>query len=106
MEERVWSENSVFELINTDYVLISLYVDDKRELPELEQYVSETTGKSIETIGNKWSDFQMTHYKANAQPYYVLLGKSEEKLNEPIGYTPDVEVYTSWLKEGLEVYKN
>ena len=105
MEERVWSEQSVFDLINNDYVLISLYVDDKRELPEEEQYISETTGKSIETIGNKWSDFQTVHYKANAQPYYVLLGKSEEQLNAPIGYTSDVEVYAKWLKEGVDNYK-
>ncbi|MGB1269593.1 MAG: protein-disulfide reductase DsbD family protein [Flavobacteriaceae bacterium] len=105
MEERVWSEKEVFDLINNDYVLISLYVDDKRQLPKSEQYVSETTGKSIETIGNKWSDFQTVNYKANAQPYYVLLGKNEEKLNAPIGYTPDVEVYTSWLQEGVENYK-
>lgn len=105
MEERVWSEPEVFNLINNQYILISLYVDDKRELPESEQYVSETTGKSIETIGNKWSDFQMTHYKANAQPYYVLLGKTEEQLNAPVGYTSDIEVYASWLKDGLNNYK-
>jgi thiol:disulfide interchange protein DsbD len=105
MEERVWSEPEVFNLINNDYVLISLYVDDKRDLPKEEQYVSETTGKTIETIGNKWSDFQTVHYKANAQPYYVLLGKSEEQLNAPIGYTSDVEVYAAWLKEGLGNYK-
>jgi thiol:disulfide interchange protein DsbD len=104
MEERVWSEQQVFDLINNDYVLISLYVDDKRELPEEEQYISKTTGKSIETIGNKWSDFQTVHYKANAQPYYVLLGKSEEKLNAPIGYTSDVDAYAKWLKEGLANY--
>lgn len=105
MEERVWSEPEVFNLINNDFVLISLYVDDKRELPESEQYISETTRKSIETIGNKWSDFQTVHYKANAQPYYVLLGKEENQLNAPIGYTSDVEVYASWLKEGLDNYK-
>jgi thiol:disulfide interchange protein DsbD len=104
MEERVWSEKTVLDLINNDYILISLYVDDKRELPKNEQYISETTGKSIETIGNKWSDFQTVHYKANAQPYYVLLGKSGEKLSDPIGYTPDVNVYASWLKEGLNKY--
>ena len=106
MEERVWSEKEVFDLINNDYVLISLYVDDKRELPKSEQYVSETTGKSIETIGNKWSDFQTVHYKANAQPYYVLLDNSENQLNTPIGYTSDVEVYAKWLKEGIDNYKN
>jgi thiol:disulfide interchange protein DsbD len=105
MEERVWSEQPVFDMINNDYVLISLYVDDKRELPKEEQYVSKTTGKSIETIGNKWSDFQTVHYKANAQPYYVLLGQSEKQLNAPIGYTSDVVVYAKWLEEGIDNYK-
>ncbi len=105
MEERVWSDPKVFNLIHDEYILISLYVDDKRDLPKEEQYVSEVTGKSIETIGNKWSEFQTIHYKANAQPYYVLLDNEGKNLNEAIGYTPNVETYSAWLKEGLKEYK-
>ncbi|MCL6221009.1 protein-disulfide reductase DsbD family protein, partial [Zunongwangia pacifica] len=71
MEERVWPDPQILQILKEDVVLISLYVDDKRELPEEEQYTSETTGKEITTIGNKWSDFQIREYKANAQPYYV-----------------------------------
>jgi len=105
MEERVWSEPEIFNKLNNDVVLISLYVDDKRDLPKDEQYVSETTGKEIETIGNKWSDFQAVKYKANAQPYYVLVDTQENNLIEPVGYTSDVEEYNTWLKTGIENFK-
>src|SRR5690606_17367199 len=91
MEDYVWSDERVLSILNKEVVLISLYVDYKKELPENEQYVSETTGKKIKTIGNKWSDFQITKYKANAQPYYVLMDLNEENLNDPVGYTPDIE---------------
>lgn len=101
MEERVWSEPRVQEALKNDLVLVSLYVDDKRKLPESQQYVSETTGKEIETIGNKWSDFQISRYKANAQPYYVLLDHNEQKLIAPSAYEPDAEEFYSWLKKGI-----
>ncbi|NDV17771.1 thioredoxin fold domain-containing protein, partial [Muricauda sp. TY007] len=105
MEERVWSEPQILEILNNEVVLVSLYVDDKRELPEDRQYVSAATGKRIRTIGNKWSDFQIREYRANAQPYYVLVDHEGEKLNEPVGYTPDVEAYGSWLELGLENFE-
>ncbi|HLV45725.1 MAG TPA: cytochrome c biogenesis protein CcdA [Flavobacterium sp.] len=101
MEDYVWSEEEVLSKIKNDYVLISLYVDDKKPLPEDEQYISETTGKKIRTIGNKWSDFQIEKYQMNAQPYYVLLDENENQLAEPVGYTPDVEEYANWLQSGL-----
>ncbi|GAA4308266.1 thioredoxin family protein [Christiangramia aestuarii] len=102
MEERVWSEPQVLDILKNDVVLVSLYVDDKRKLPESEQYVSETTGKEIETIGNKWSDFQISRYKANAQPYYVLIDHDEKNLITPSAYEPDADEYYNWLKKGLE----
>ncbi|NDI99017.1 DUF255 domain-containing protein [Flavobacterium sp. LaA7.5] len=102
MEDYVWSDERILSILKNDVVLISLYVDYKKELPESEQYISETTGKKIKTIGNKWSDFQITRYKANAQPYYVLINLEEENLNDPIGYTPDIEEYETWLKSGIE----
>ncbi|MCQ0112127.1 protein-disulfide reductase DsbD family protein [Zhouia amylolytica] len=105
MEERVWSEDQILNILNNDIVLISLYVDDKRPLPESEQYVSDVTGKNIKTIGNKWSDFQITKYKANAQPYYVLVDNDGNNLNDPVGYTPDVDDYEAWLKDGISNYK-
>ena len=101
MEERVWSDDKVLDILKNEIVLVSLYVDDKRALPENEQYVSETTGKKVKSIGNKWSDFQIKKYKANAQPYYVLLDHNGENLNEYSAYNPDIEVYLAWLKEGI-----
>ena len=106
MEERVWPEPQVQQVLRDELILISLYVDDKKELPEAEQYVSETTGKKITTIGNKWSDFQIKHYKANAQPYYVLIDNEGENLNDPRAYDPDVDSYLSWLQEGIKNYNN
>ena len=105
MEERVWANPHILGILNRDIVLISLYVDDKRMLPKNEQYTSETTGKRIKSIGNKWSDFQIKNYQANAQPYYVLMSLGEENLNPPIGYTPDIEEYKKWLVEGIGNFK-
>ena len=101
MEERVWANPHILEILNKEIILVSLYVDDKRLLPESEQYTSETTGKRIKSIGNKWSDFQIKEYQANAQPYYVLIDLEEEELNTPIGYTPDIEEYKKWLIDGV-----
>jgi len=105
MEERVWSDTKVLEVLKNDIVLISLYVDDKRSLPENEKYTSETTGKKIKSIGNKWSDFQIKKYKANAQPYYVLLDHGGKNLNEYSAYDPNIESYLAWLKEGIGNFK-
>jgi len=104
MEEHVWSEIDVLGKLQNEVVLISLYVDDKKYLPENEQYVSKTTGKKIETIGNKWSDFQIEKYQANAQPYYIVLDNQGNNLNEPVGYTPDKDEYLTWLTEGITNY--
>lgn len=104
MEDYVWSEATVLSILKEDVVLISLYVDDKKELPENEQYVSKTTGKKIKTVGNKWSDFQIEKYQANAQPYYIVLDNEGNSLNTPVGYTPEISEYENWLKEGISKY--
>lgn len=105
MEDYVWSKPEVLSLLRDKVVLISLYVDDKRELPENEKYTSKTTGKEIKTIGNKWSDFQITNYKANAQPYYIVLDNSGNRLTDPVGYTPDANEYKVWLDSGIAKIK-
>jgi thioredoxin-related protein len=105
MEDYVWSKPEILSILKKEVVLISLYVDDKRELPANEKYVSKETGKEIKTVGNKWSDFQITHYKANAQPYYIVLDTEGKKLNEAIGYTPDTVEYENWLKSGISKLK-
>ncbi len=105
MEELVWSDSKVLGVLNNDVVLISLYVDDKKELPESEQYVSETTGKKIKTIGNKWSDLQIKTYKANAQPFYVIVDHKSASLAEPSAYNPNIEEYYNWLQSGIKNFK-
>jgi len=101
MEDFVWSDAMIQSILKNDVVLISLYVDEKQELPESDKYVSKETGRKIKTKGNKWSDFQITRYKANAQPYYIILDSEGKDLNEPVGYTPDITEYESWLKSGI-----
>ena len=104
MEERVWSDPQVLQILKNKIVLVSLYVDDKRKLPENERYTSETTGRKVKTIGNKWSDFQIKKYKANAQPYYVLLDHNGDNLNNYSAYDPDIENYLLWLEEGISSF--
>lgn len=105
MEELVWSDSKVLGVLKNDVVLISLYVDDKKELPENEQYVSETTGKKIKTIGNKWSDLQIKTYKANAQPFYVIVDHNSANLAEPSAYNPDIDNYYNWLNKGIKNFR-
>jgi len=102
MEDKVWSQPTVLNLLRDKFVIISLYVDDKKELPENEQYKSPTTGKTIKTIGNKWSDYQITRYHANAQPYYIVLDSEGIDTNKPVGYVPNVDEYKAWLESGLK----
>jgi thiol:disulfide interchange protein DsbD len=71
MENNVWSDAMILPILNNEVVLISLYVDDKRDLPESEQFISKT-GSEIETVGDKWTDFMISKYKTNTQPLYVL----------------------------------
>ena len=104
MEEKVWSLPQVLPILKGDIVLISLYVDDRTPLPKDEIYET-ANGKTIDTYGKKWSDFSITKYKANIQPYYILMGHNEENLNEPVGYTPDVEEYKAWLEDGIAKFK-
>ncbi len=104
MEENVWSKPKILSILKNKVVLVSLYVDERTELPKNEQYVSKFSGKNIETIGDKWSEMETYIYKNNSQPYYVILNHKEEKLNEPVGYTPDIDEYYKWLIEGIEEF--
>lgn len=107
MENNVWSETPVLNLLKNDIVLISLYVDDKRPLPKSEQTVSED-GSEITTIGDKWTEFMITKYKTNTQPLYVMIDLKGDNLNPETpttSYNPDAEVYEKWLKEGIANFK-
>lgn len=108
MEEIVWSNPSIMPYFENDYVLISLYVDDKRELPDSQKIKVERLGGGFRTLtnfGHKWAHFQTEFFQSNSQPFYVLLspdGKTE--LAPKVGYTPDAKDYESFLKSGLEAF--
>ncbi len=106
MEDNVWSDPEILKRLREDYVLISLYVDDKTKIAEDKQEISTVDGKKVKTIGKKWSDLQTTVYKTNSQPYYILLDNHANKLAQPRGYTPSIETYKQFLDEGLCRYKN
>jgi thiol:disulfide interchange protein DsbD len=108
MEENVWPTAPVYPTLSKDYVLISLYVDDKRELPEDQQIVVNTTNgytRKLRTIGNKWSHFQTEYFATNTQPYYVLLTPNGQVLAQPRGYTPDEATYGAFLNCGKAAFK-
>ena len=109
MEEHIWPKASIKSYFENDYVLISLYVDDKKELPEDQKLTVERLGggtRVLENYGHKWAHFQTQFFQSNSQPYYVLLD-SEGKtiLNQPVGYTPDEVDYKAFLDCGLEVFE-
>lgn len=106
MEQNVWVKPKVLDVLKNDVVLISLYVDDKRELPDNEIVDSKLKpGKKLKYIGQKWSELQTIKYKANTQPMYVLMDHNEENLIAPVAYTPDVDEYHNWLEKGINNFK-
>ncbi|WP_320113466.1 cytochrome c biogenesis protein CcdA [Draconibacterium orientale] len=105
MEDNVWVKQEVKNMFLEDYVVVSLYVDLKTKLPEEEQYVSETTGRKVRSIGNKWTDFQISRFHRNTQPYYVVLDENENQIGEGYSYDPDPEDFIEWLNEGLTKFK-
>lgn len=104
MEENVWSDAEILKILKNEIVLISLYGDDQRELPKEEQYISKS-GSEVTTIGKKWREYQIERYNINAQPYYVVLDAEGKDISKPVGYTPDVQEYKTWLKEGISKFK-
>jgi len=107
MENNVWPETDILPLLKNEVVLISLYVDDKRDLPKEQQFISKTTGSEIETIGDKWTDFMISQYKTNTQPLYVLTDHDGNSLNSQIPTISYVgrDEYLAWLKTGIANFK-
>jgi thiol:disulfide interchange protein len=109
MEEQVWSTSHVYEILSEDYVIISLYVDDKKKLPKDKQFQylrQNGTVKAIETVGDKWATLQTINFQNNSQPYYVLLNHDLELLNTTNAYEPDADAFYDWLKIGLDNFKD
>ncbi|MDB5284621.1 MAG: Thiol:disulfide interchange protein DsbD precursor [Bacteroidota bacterium] len=106
MEENIWTDVEVQKRLADKYVIVSLYVDDKRELPENEQYKSEFFhGKQIKTLGNKFSEMEAKYFDRNTQPYYVLVSPDEKLLTHPSDYTPTATAYVQFLDCGLNAFK-
>lgn len=106
MELAVWTDTKVADMLNNDYVLITLYVDDKTPLPEVQTVMENGTLRKLRTVGDKWSYLQRSKFGANAQPFYVLLDNDGKPLNTSYSYDEDVEHYVEFLQKGLSNYKN
>ncbi|MFI3248448.1 MAG: cytochrome c biogenesis protein CcdA [Rikenellaceae bacterium] len=104
MEQRVWSDPEVSQILKDDYVVVTLYMDDKRELPE-SQWVTTESGRVLKSIGRVNSHLALERFGVNAQPYYILLGRDGEELTPPMGYNLDVAEYLDFLQRGVTQYK-
>jgi thiol:disulfide interchange protein DsbD len=100
MEASVWPDKEVIRRLKEDYVLISLYVDDKTELKDDEKYISSFSGKKVNTIGQKWSDFQASKFGTNSQPYYIITDHDGKIMVPPQAYNLDISNYVSFLDKG------
>ena len=105
MGAAVWTDPKVSDLINNDYVLITLYVDNKTPLTEPVKIVENGTERTLRTVGDKWSYLQRVKFGANAQPFYVLLDNQGKPLNKSYAYDEDIPKYIEFLQTGLENYK-
>ncbi len=105
MELAVWIDPKVSSIIENDYVLISLYVDDKKPLPSPITVTENGTERTLRTIGDKWSYLQRTKFGSNAQPFYVLLDNEGKPLNKSYAYDEDIDKYVEFLQKGLDNYK-
>lgn len=105
MEQNVWSDKGIDQIIRNDYILVSLYSDDRTELPENEKYVSKRTGETVETYGGKVRDFQIEKYGKLTMPFYVLVDHNEKKLVPTRAYDIDVSAYKNWLEVGKLNFK-
>jgi thiol:disulfide interchange protein DsbD len=102
-EEHIWVRDEIRNKISNEFVLISLYVDDKEELET--QLKSAVTAQRIRTVGQKWTDFQIANFNQNSQPLYVIMSPDQQVLTRPRGYDPDVKGYNDFLECGLSTFK-
>lgn len=105
MEAKVWSDPRVLEKLQNNFVIVALYIDERKELPESEWVTSKIDGKVKKTIGKRNADFQVSRFNINGQPYYVLLDNNEKTLVEPRGYNTDVEAYLKFLDDAINEFK-
>ena len=108
MEEQVWSDQNVKNMLANDVVLVSLYVDERINLPKEDQYITKMAGKEkkVKTTGDKWMVFQANTFGTNSQPYYVMLDLNENQLIEPANYQDygSVSLFKDWLERGVNLF--
>lgn len=108
MEENVWTQPDVYNYIHENYILVSLYVDDRQNLPAEQRIMNYKTRtgdtKDIITIGDKWATFEAENFNQTTQPLYCVLDTEQRLLNNPVGYTPDAKEYLKWLQCGKETF--
>lgn len=107
MEENVWPDKRISDLIGKNFVRVSLYVDDRKVLPEDQQFLftsGDGSKKPIKTVGDKFITLQTENFKNASQPLYALISPDEKILNLPVGYTPNVNEYAAWLQCGLDAF--
>jgi thiol:disulfide interchange protein DsbD len=105
MELAVWTDSKVSDIINNDYVLITLYVDNKTPLTSPVKVTENGRERTLRTVGDKWSYLQRVKFGANAQPFYVLIDNEGRPLNKSYSYDEDIPKYIEFLQTGLENYK-
>ena len=109
MEEKVWPDPLVDSLMRNEFVVVSLYVDERTKLPLSEQQVislSDGSSRSIITVGDKWASFQIQNFGATSQPQYAILSADETLLARPKFYTPDAKAFAAWLQCGLAAFQS
>jgi thiol:disulfide interchange protein DsbD len=105
MEAAVWTDERVAEMLRNDYVLITLFVDDKTALPTPVTVTEQGTERKLRTIGDKWSYLQRYKFGANAQPFYVPVDNQGNPLAGSYSYDEDIQSYINFLKQGVANYK-
>jgi thiol:disulfide interchange protein DsbD len=109
MEENVWTDSKVDKLMKEEFILVSLYVDERTKLPSGSRTLYTTTDgaeKSIITVGDKWTAFQLANFGATSQPQYAIISTDEKALVKTKFYTPDATEFAAWLQCGLDAYRN
>ncbi len=104
MEARVWSDPDILRRLSDNFVIIELYVDDRTQLPENEWIVSAVDGKQKKTIGKLYEDLEISKFKTNALPLYVIADYDGNPLNNPMPTNLNVEEYKKWLDEGVMLF--
>ncbi len=103
-EEHIWIDEQILKKLKEDYVLISLYVDDRKKLDEI--FISKYTNKKLRNVGQKWTDFQIVNFQQNSQPLYVLMSPEEKVMAAPRGFKEGIQDYADFLDCGLNTFRN